>query len=281
MSRLIVVPIGLLLIALFLSSGGIGQVIAQAPDAPAAPSTPSATEPGSPLIPPATIQEEPDPETLAAKASYILGFNTARKMVTDLNNQGIEVDQGEMLVGIQDALGGKKIAYTPDEVRSILMAFQKKLQKQKMDKLAKESEENRVAGDAFRKTNEAKEGVKKTESGVQYEVLAAGEGENLDPSETVLVDYTGKFIDGTVFDTSLKPKGGRPPAPLPMQVSGQGVIPAFKEILPMMKVGSSWRLTIPPEMAYQVRGSGPIGPNETLVFEIEIKEKVESKPATK
>jgi FKBP-type peptidyl-prolyl cis-trans isomerase FklB len=65
-----------------------------------------------------------------------------------------------------------------------------------------------------------------------------------------------------------------------MKVSGAGVIPAFKEILPMMKVGSKWRLVIPPEMAYQVRGQGPIGPNETLVFEIEIKEKVKTPEST-
>lgn len=299
MSRLIVVPTGFLLVALFLLSCGIGHVTAQAPDAPAAPeatpaapeaapaapeAAPAATEgadPASPLIPTATVEAEPDPATLASKASYILGFNTARKMVVDLSKQGVDVDQAKMLVGIQDALGGKQIAYSPDEIRSILMAYQKMLQKQQMAKMEKAAGENRVAGDAYRKENGAKEGVKETDSGIQYEILTAGEGDNLDPSETVLVDYTGKFVDGTVFDTSLKPKGGRPPAPMPMQVSGKGVIPAFGEILPMMKVGSKWRLCIPPELAYQVRGSGPIGPNETLVFEIDIKEKVKKPTAAK
>jgi FKBP-type peptidyl-prolyl cis-trans isomerase len=279
MSRSIVVPIGFLLIALFLSPCGIGSVLAQDPAAPEAPAEPNAV-PASPVIPTATVEEEEDPATLAAKASYILGFNTARKMVMDLSNQGIDVDQGQMLVGIQDALKGKNIAYSPDEIRTILMAFQRTLQKKQMEKMEKAAAENRETGDAFRKENAAKEGVKETESGIQYEILTAGEGENLDSSYTVLVDYTGKFTDGTVFDTSLKSKGGRPPAPLPMKVSGAGVIPAFKEILPMMKVGSKWRLVIPPEMAYQVRGQGPIGPNETLVFEIEIKEKVKTPEST-
>ncbi len=277
MSRLIVVPTGSLLVALFLLSCGVVQVTAQVPDA-AAPDTAAVNDdadPASPQIPTATVGEEPDPATLAAKANYILGFNTARRLVSDLSRQGVDVDQEQILIGIQDAMSGKEIGYSTDEIRSIFTAYQKRVQKQQMEKMEKAAAENRVAGDAFRKENGAKEGVKETDSGIQYEILAAGEGENLDPSETVLVDYTGKFIDGRVFDTSLKPKGGMPPAPMPMAVSGARVIPAFAEILPMMKVGSKWRLCIPPELAYQVRGSGPIGPNETLIFEIDIKEKVE------
>ena len=283
MLRLIVVPTCCLLVALLQLSSGTSQVIAQAPATCRrryTPATPSAAEPASPQIPTAKVEEELDPATLATKASYILGFNTAKKMVNDLANQGVDVDQAQLLIGIQDALGGMKIKYSPDEVRSILMAYQGQLQKQQMAKMEKAASENRTKGDAYRKENGAKEGVKKTDSGIQYEILTAGEGDNLDKSEKVLVDYTGKFVDGTVFDTSLKGKRGRPPAPIPMAVSGAGVIPAFGEILPMMKVGSKWRVVIPPELAYQVRGSGPIGPNETLVFEIDVKEKVK-KPEAK
>ena len=97
-----------------------------------------------------------------------------------------------------------------------------------------------------------------------------------------MVHYTGKFTDGTVFDSSMK--RGRP---VPMSVSGAGLIPAFGKVLPNMKVGSKWRVCIPSEQAYGVRGSGrngSIGPNETLVFDIEVVEKVEApaakKPAT-
>ena len=85
--------------------------------------------------------------------------------------------------------------------------------------------------------------------------------------------------DGTVFDTSLKPKRGLPVSPVPMAVSGARLIPAFGQVLPKMKVGSKWRVCIPPEQAYGVRGTGrngPIGPNATLVFEIEIMEKAKT-----
>jgi FKBP-type peptidyl-prolyl cis-trans isomerase len=124
--------------------------------------------------------------------------------------------------------------------------------------MEKESTENKAAGEAYQKEFAAKEGVKKIDNGIQYVVVKAGEGEALDPAEKVMVHYTGKFTDGTVFDTSLEPKRGRPVAAVPMAVSGARLIPAFGQVLPLMK----------------------IGPNETLVFEIEVLEKVKA-PAAK
>ena len=287
MSRLIVVPTGCMLVASFVLSFSVGQLIAQAPataqGASSQGSSTAAAPQGTPVVPTASMEAEPDPATLAAKASYILGFNTAKKMVTDLTRQGIEVNQEQMLVGIQNAMGGMPSKYSPEEVKTILSAYQKMLQKQQQAKMEKESTENRAAGDAYQKEFAAKEGVKKIDDGIQYEVLTAGEGEALDPSGKVMIHYAGKFIDGTVFDTSLEPKRGRPAAPVPMAVSGAGLIPAFGKVLPLMKVGSKWRVCIPPEQAYSVRGSGPrgpIGPNETLVFEIEVVEKV-APPAAK
>jgi FKBP-type peptidyl-prolyl cis-trans isomerase len=168
-------------------------------------------------------------------------------------------------------------------VKTILGAYQKLLQKQQQAKMEKESTENKAAGEAYQKEFAAKEGVKKIDNGIQYVVVKAGEGEALDPAEKVMVHYTGKFTDGTVFDTSLEPKRGRPVAPVPMAVSGARLIPAFGQVLPLMKVGSKWEVCIPAAQAYGVRGSGPrgpIGPNETLVFEIEVLEKVKA-PAAK
>jgi len=283
MSRSLVSTIGCTLITLFVLSSGVGHVTAQETATPQA-SASKAPAQGSdvkaaagqatPVVPTTTVEEEPDPATLAAKASYILGFNTAKKMVTDLARQGIDVNQERMLVGIQDAMAGSQSKYSPEEVKVILGAYQKMLQKQQMVKMEKESTENRTAGDAYRKENGAKDGVTQLEGGIQYEVLTKGDGVALDQSGRVMVDYSGKFIDGTVFDSSLTPKRGRPASPVPMSVSGAGMIPAFAKILPKMTIGSKWRVCIPPELAYGVRGQGPIGPNETLVFEIDIKEKV-------
>lgn len=294
MSRLIVVPIGCMLVASFVLSFGVGQLTAQAPaTAQAAPQSAqgSATQgsdakpagQATPVVPTATVEEEPDPETLAAKASYILGYNTAKKMVTDLGRQGIDVNKEQMLVGIQNAMGEMPSKYSPAEVKTILGAYQKLLQKQQQAKMEKESTENKAAGEAYQKEFAAKEGVKKIDNGIQYVVVKSGDGEALDPAEKVMVHYTGKFTDGTVFDTSLEPKRGRPVAPVPMAVSGARLIPAFGQVLPLMKVGSKWEVCIPAAQAYGVRGSGPrgpIGPNETLVFEIEVLEKVKA-PAAK
>jgi len=108
--------------------------------------------------------------------------------------------------------------------------------------------------------------VKVTKSGIQYEVLKAGSGKKPKPTDTVTVDYTGKLVNGKVFDSSVE-RGH------PATFQLDGVIKGWTEILPMMKVGSKWRVVIPPEMAYGERGVGnAIGPNETLIFDIELKD---------
>ena len=284
MSRLIVVLIGCTLVVSPMLSSGAGHALAQEPAASSSkqPAQGSATtaagQQATPVVPTTTVEEAQNPKELTAKASYILGYNTAK----NLSRQGIEIDQTEMQTGIKAALDGSDSKYSPEEVQTIMEAYQKLLQTQAQAKMEKLSADNRVAGDAYRKEFGTKEGVKQLEKGVQYQILTAGSGEALDPSGKVLVHYTGMLTDGTVFDTSLKPKRGLPVSPVPMAVSGARLIPAFGQVLSKMKVGSKWRVCIPPEQAYGVRGTGrngPIGPNATLVFEIEVMEKVEA-PAT-
>lgn len=287
MSRLIVVLIGCTLVVSLMLSSGAGHALAQEPAAGQASSSKqpaqgsastAAGQQATPVVPTTTVEEAQNPKELTAKASYILGYNTAK----NLSRQGIEIDQTEMQTGIKAALDGSDSKYSPEEVQTIMEAYQKLLQTQAQAKMEKLSADNRVAGDAYRKEFGTKEGVKQLEKGVQYQILTAGSGEALDPSGKVLVHYTGMLTDGTVFDTSLKPKRGLPVSPVPMAVSGARLIPAFGQVLSKMKVGSKWRVCIPPEQAYGVRGTGrngPIGPNATLVFEIEVMEKVEA-PAT-
>lgn len=281
MSRLIVVLTGCTLVVSLMLSSGASHAVAQEPATGQASSSKqpaqgsastAAGQQANPVVPTAVVEQAQDPKDLAAKASYILGYN----YVKNLSRQGIEIEQAEMVTGIQAATGGAESKYSPEEVRTIMEAYQKVLQTQAQAKIEKLSADNRAAGDAYRKEFGTKEGVKQLENGIQYEVLTAGEGEALDPSGKVLVHYTGMLSDGTVFDTSLKPKRGLPVSPVPMAVSGARLIPAFGQVLPKMKVGSKWRVCIPPEQAYGVRGTGrngPIGPNATLVFEIEIMEK--------
>lgn len=230
------------------------------------------------LKPMATITEAPDPETLVAKSSFIVGFNYASQVLQSMQQQGIEIDMEQFLKGVQTAVAGEDPGMSPDEIRSVMMAFQKQVEQQQIAKMTAAADANRKAGDEYRANNAKKEGVEELPSGVQYEVLKEGDGELPTADDTVLVEYTGMFIDGREFDSSLKPRGGMEPEPVPMPVSAEGLIKGFGEVFPLMKVGSKWRVTIPPESAYQVRGRGPIGPNETLVFEIEVHEIMDEAP---
>ena len=123
-----------------------------------------------------------------------------------------------------------------------------------------------AAGDAYLADNAAREGVSVTESGLQYEVLTAAEGDSPTADDTVSVHYVGTLINGTEFDSSIA-RGE--PATFPLS----GVIPGWTEGLQLMSVGSKYRFVIPSSLAYGARGAGQaIGPGETLIFEVELLE---------
>ena len=126
------------------------------------------------------------------------------------------------------------------------------------------AETNLAAAKAYLEANGKKQGVVTTTSGLEYQVLVAGTGPKPSLTDTVTTHYTGTLIDGTVFDSSVE-RGS--PASFPVN----GVIPGWVEALQMMPVGSKWRIVVPPELAYKERGAGNrIGPNEALIFEVEL-----------
>lgn len=128
----------------------------------------------------------------------------------------------------------------------------------------KKASNNLKVGQDFLAQNKSKEGVKTTASGLQYKVLKEGAGPSPAATDTVVAHYTGKTIDGKVFDTSLD--NGQP-----LVYPANQLIPGWTEALQLMKVGSKWELYIPAELAYGERGAGPdIGPNSTLIFEMEL-----------
>jgi len=190
------------------------------------------------------------------KMSYIIGMDIGN----NLKKQSIDVEPNILVKGVKDALTGGKPLLTEQEIRETMTDFQNEM-RVKQEVVAKTNKEQ---GDSFLAENKKKEGVKTLQSGLQYKVIKVGVGKKPKLNEYVTTHYRGTLIDGTEFDSSYK-RG----QPATFQVSG--VIPGWTEALQLMETGAKWQLFIPPNLAYGERGSGGvIGPNATLIFEIEL-----------
>ncbi len=198
---------------------------------------------------------------IADPASYGIGFGIG----SDMAQQGLSaefVTQADLIAGIMDALNGKEPGVAPADIQTAMRGLQEKLQA----KAAALGKENLAKSTKFLEENKKKEGVQTTASGLQYEVIKSGNGASPKKENEVTVHYEGKLISGKIFDSSIK--RGEP------ATFGVGqVIPGWTEALQRMKVGDKWRLFIPPDLAYGPRGAGAdIGPNEALIFEVELLE---------
>lgn len=195
------------------------------------------------------------------KQSYVIGLNLG----ADMKRRAVEDLNFELLIqGIRDAYSGGNKLLTEEEANQIWAAFQKNLaEKQKVNKM-KMAEENKKKGDAFLAQNKTKEGVVALPSGLQYKVLQAGKGPKPKAEDSVTTHYRGTLLDGTEFDSSYRRN-----EPVTFKVSE--VIKGWTEALQLMETGSKWQLFIPPDLAYGPNGAGGlIGPNETLIFEVEL-----------
>lgn len=201
------------------------------------------------------------PTTEKEKASYAIGVNIGK----NLQHDGVDVDPAMVQRGIRDTVSGKKLLLTDDEMKTALTGLSTELKKKHDAEVAAAGEANRKEGETFLAANKAKEGVIALPDGLQYKILTPGDGPKPTATDTVIANYKGTLIDGTEFDSSYK-RGQ--PATFPV---GR-VIKGWTEILQLMPVGSKWEVYIPSDLAYgpQGPGRGPIGPNETLIFEIEL-----------
>jgi FKBP-type peptidyl-prolyl cis-trans isomerase FklB len=240
---------------------------ASAPQTPPASSTqpPAAkTTPKTPATKTGTTAKTPVPFTLKTqkdKASYAIGLNIGKSMHKD----SVEVDTSILLRGLKDGLAGSKPLLTDDEARAAMVTLQTDLRKKQEEKMLVQGEANKKDGEAFLAENKTKDGVVTLPSGLQYKILKEGTGPKPTATDTVVCNYKGTLLDNTEFDSSYK-RGQ--PATFPVG----GVIKGWTEALQLMPVGSKWQLFIPSELAYGARGGpgGGIGPNATLVFEVEL-----------
>ena len=194
------------------------------------------------------------------KISYSIGMDIGG----NLKRQSIDVDPDALSKGIKDSYTGGKTLLTEDEARQAILDFQKQMMEKRAEALKQLGEKNKADGAKFLAENGKKEGVKTLPSGLQYKALTPGTGKSPTATDTVTTHYKGTLIDGTEFDSSYK-RG----EPVTFPVSG--VIPGWTEALQMMKEGAKWQLFIPPDLAYGDRGAGQeIGPNTTLIFEVEL-----------
>jgi FKBP-type peptidyl-prolyl cis-trans isomerase FklB len=191
------------------------------------------------------------------KVSYSIGLNIG----FNLSRQKVEVNPDVLTAGIKDAIAGKP-QLTADQVKDVMAQFEKDMeQKQKQA-----GEKNKTEGAKFLEDNKKKEGVKTTASGLEYKALKEGTGAQPKATDTVTVNYRGTLIDGTEFDSSYK-RGQ--PATFPVN----GVIKGWTEALQLMKTGSKYQLFVPSSLAYGERSVSPeIGPDATLIFEVELLE---------
>jgi FKBP-type peptidyl-prolyl cis-trans isomerase FklB len=221
-----------------------------------------------------TAAKTPAPLTLTTqkdKISYAIGLNIGESMKKD----SLDIDPAILSRAIKDAMTGGKPAMSEVEAKSVITAFRTEMMKKQQAKTEQAGEANKQAGEKFLAENKAKPGVVTLPSGLQYKIIKEGDGPKPTASDTVVTNYRGTLIDGTEFDSSYK-RGE--PATFPV---GQ-VIKGWTEALQLMPVGSKWQLYIPANLAYGERSPGAeIGPNSTLIFDIELLSIQDKKPEAK
>ncbi len=195
------------------------------------------------------------------KVSYAIGVDIGNTF----KRQSIDVDPELLAKGIKDAFSGGKKLMTEDEMKETMTGFQKDMMAKQAARMKELGEKNKKEGEAFLAENKQKEGVVTLPDGLEYKVLKAGSGKKPKPTDTVTVHYKGTLINGTEFDSSYR-RGS--PATFPVT----GVIPGWTEALQLMSEGAKWQIFIPSQLAYGERGAagGMIGPNATLIFEVEL-----------
>ena len=210
----------------------------------------------------------PELKTTEDKVSYSIGSDLG----VNLKKQGIAINPSVFARGVADGMSGDKLLMTETEMKKVLGDFEKEMMDKRTNDMNKQAEENKQKGEAFLKTNKTKSGVVTLSSGLQYKIITSGTGVKPTKEDTVTVEYTGRLLNGEVFDSTEK-------AGKPVSFKLTQVIPGWTEALQLMPAGSTWEVYIPSKLAYGSRNvGGAIGPNETLIFSVHL---IDVKPEAK
>jgi FKBP-type peptidyl-prolyl cis-trans isomerase FklB len=240
-----------------------GMALAQQSSAPST-QQPSTSKPATTMKKPAasTAAKPVTLDTDKDKQSYAIGLNIGKSMKKD----GVDVNSELLAKGIRDAVSGATPLLTDEQVGTVLNQLQVEVRKHQQEAFDAAKQKNKEEGDAFLAANKSKPDVVTLPSGLQYKVIQNGDGPKPTAADTVVCNYRGTLVNGTEFDSSYK--SGKP-ATFPVS----RVIKGWTEALQLMPVGSKWQLYVPPTLAYGDRGTpngGPIGPEETLIFDVEL-----------
>jgi FKBP-type peptidyl-prolyl cis-trans isomerase FklB len=202
-----------------------------------------------------------DVESEKGKLSYAVGWDIG----ADIARRSTEFDVDSLIAAIRDVVAEKEPKVSPEEMRALLTALQEKVRAEQVEAFKKLSEENQAAADKFLAANKSKTGIVTLPSGVQYRVIEEGDGPRPGLDSKVSVHYRGSKLDGHEFDSSFA-RG------TPEEFTVNSVLKGWQEVLPLMKVGSTWQIFVPPELAFGARGNPPVGPNEALMFDLKLVE---------
>jgi FKBP-type peptidyl-prolyl cis-trans isomerase FklB len=206
-----------------------------------------------------TTRSEPQFNTFRDSVSYVIGADIGKNFKTN----GIDIDLDNMMMGLRDAMAGTDTLFSAQEVQTIIGKFQQEMQKAQTEKASAESVENKAKGEKFLMENKDKEGVITTASGLQYKVMREGSGAKPTAANTVEVNYEGRLLDGSIFDSSYD-RGES------ISFRLDQVIKGWTEGLQLMSVGSMYELYIPSELGYGDRSIPGIPAGSTLIFKVEL-----------
>lgn len=198
---------------------------------------------------------EIEPGKLSYSVGYDIGMN--------LRRQGIDLQIEQVIQAIRDAHNEAEPSVPREEMQQILTTLNEELREKRLEELRALADENQVKSNEFLQKNRSNDGVVVLPSGVQYKVIQTGDGARPGPTDSVSVHYRGSRMDGLEFDSSFA--RGKPET---FQVDQ--VLQGWQEVLPLMREGAEWRIYVPPELGFGLRGQPPVGPNEAVVFDLRL-----------